>query len=90
MIDLWTVTYRSPSGEGETVTAYAYPSGGVGLYASDPILAEILGPTRSLVSTPDQAGAEAVAGRLADMVSHLTGGSVEYHQIYGQDEQLAA
>lgn len=86
MIDLWTVRYTSPEGVRETFTVYAYPSGGVGVSTSDPALTEILGPVHTLCRTDRQDDASDVAGRVADMVCHLTGGETEYHQIYGSTE----
>lgn len=84
MIDMWTVSYRDPrTGGPETVTVYSFPSGGVSIAASDPDLAAILSPGLGTIVGFDvpPGEAEKLAARLADMVSHLTGGATEHHPI---------
>lgn len=81
MIDMWTVRYRNRTTDDmEALAVYSYPSGGVGLSASDPELTDAMGSTHMLALSPGQP-MEELAGRLADMICHLTGGTVEYHVI---------
>ena len=82
MIEIWTVSYRSHDASDETISVYAYPSGGVGITGTDPGLVVSLGGTRELVGgiSPDES--VTVAQRLTDMVRHLTGGDIEsYRQL---------
>jgi hypothetical protein len=82
MIDIWTVRYRNRiTAELETVAVYGYRSGGVGMSATDPLLVDAIGGTRSIVSGITAGEAERIAANLADVIAYLTGGDIEHTQL---------
>lgn len=87
MIDLYTVRYVDQVTDArETVTVYAYPSGGVGITTTDPVLADALGGVHQLVYgiTPEEA--DILAQRMADVFAYLTGGDVSHDGITHEDD----
>jgi hypothetical protein len=85
MIDIWTVEYRL-DGQREWCAFYAYPSGGVGITASDIGLSEALGGCRTMISGITAGEAERLAGNLADAIAYLTDGQIEHNQIDKSEE----
>jgi hypothetical protein len=80
MIDMFTIAYIH-GGERDTIAVYAYPSGGIGITGTDPMLTNALGGTRALVDVADPMEAQQGAQRLADVLAYLTGGEVSYSAI---------
>src|SRR6185369_1376590 len=76
VIDMWTVEYLR-DGQREWCTVYAYPSGGVGITASDPGLDVALGGSGTMVYGITAGEAERLAGNLADAIAYLTDGDIE-------------
>jgi hypothetical protein len=81
---MWTVEYLR-DGQREWCTVYAYPSGGVGITASDPGLDMALSGSRTMVYGITAADAERLAGNLADAIAYLTDGDIEHHQLPHED-----
>lgn len=83
MIELYTVGYKATdTGRSETIGIYAYPSGGVGVTASDPQVTDALGGVHSLVTGIPAGEAVTLAQRLADLFAVLTDGLItDFHEL---------
>lgn len=80
MIDMYSIAYVH-SGERDTIAVYAYPSGGIGITGTDPMLTDAIGDTRALVDVTDPTEAQQGAQRLADVLAYLVDGEVSYSAI---------
>lgn len=83
MIDIYTIRYGR-----EHAAVYAYPSGGVGITVSDPVLADAVGGVRTLVDGIGAGQAQVLAQRLGDLIAYLTDGEIEYSGVPTDSEDV--